>query len=245
MKNYTYHDFLAFLGVGGAHPGGIALTKKLLRDVPINQTCNILDAGCGTGQTAAYLAQAYGCKVTGLDLHPLMIEKAQKRFAKENITVRLVEGDIENSSLLAESFDLIIAESVTVFTNITKTANEYLRLLRKGGILLDLEMTAGKSFSKEEIEGFRDVYGVDEVPLQDEWKAMFRSVGFRSVEVVKENTVEEMLHDQSFQEDSSSSPEINPSKPMDPSLYKIWDKHQLLAERFSNQLKYSVYKAMK
>ncbi|MGY0694883.1 class I SAM-dependent methyltransferase [Virgibacillus sp. FSP13] len=244
MKHYTYHDFLAFLGVGGAHPGGIALTRELLRDMPINQTSTILDAGCGTGQTAAYLAQAYGCNVTALDLHPLMVEKAKERFKRENVAVRLVEGDIESSSLLAESFDLIIAESVTIFTNITKTVNEYVRLLRKGGILLDLEMTAGTSFSKEEIEGFQDVYGIDLVPLLDEWKAMFHSAGFRSVEVVKENTVEKMLHDQSFQE-SISSPEINPSNPMDPSLYEIWDKHQLLTERFSNQLKYSVYKVVK
>ncbi|MBT2217785.1 methyltransferase domain-containing protein [Virgibacillus dakarensis] len=245
MDMFTYHDVLAHLGVGGAHPGGLALTKELLKDLPIKQTSHILDAGCGTGQTAAFLAKTYGCQVTALDQHPLMVERARERFAREKVTIQLVEGDMENSTLAKESFDFIIAESVTVFTNVTKTAREYIRLLRKGGMLLDLEMTAGAAFSADEVGDFQELYGLREIPIAEDWRSIFRNAGFHSVEIVKEHTVAHLLEGQSLQKDAFELQELNPLEPLDPSLYQIWDKHQRLTERFSNQLKYVVYKAEK
>lgn len=241
MGNHTYHDFLAHLGVGGAHPGGLALTRELLKGFPINHHRKVLDAGCGTGQTAAYLARTYDWEITALDQHPLMLEKARVRFEKENITVRLVEGKLENSPFPAESFDLIIAESVTIFTDIAKTAKEYVRLLKKGGMLLDLDMTAGTSFDKEEVNAFQDLYGITQIPTADEWKQIWQTAGFTSVETVMENSV---AH-QSPQDGSWTSPELNPSHPLDPFYYQIWDQHQLLTDEFSDKLKYSVYKVLK
>ncbi|MBL5792479.1 class I SAM-dependent methyltransferase [Bacillus sporothermodurans] len=75
---YSYQDTLAYYGVGGAHPGGLSLTKQIFHNENITHTTKILDAGCGTGQTSAYLAEMYKCDVTALDIHPVMIEKAKK-----------------------------------------------------------------------------------------------------------------------------------------------------------------------
>src|SRR5690625_7715526 len=95
MTEYNYHDFLALMGVGGAHPGGLSFTKHLLKNVQIDQNSSVLDAGCGTGQTAAYIAETYGCHVTAIDRHPVMIEKAKQRFEANNIKVDLIQGNIE------------------------------------------------------------------------------------------------------------------------------------------------------
>lgn len=92
MYKFTYHDLLAYFGIGGAHPGGLALTKDMLSQEKIKARSKILDVGCGTGQTSAYIAKNYGCDVTALDCHPLMIEKAQQRFIKENLTINLCRG---------------------------------------------------------------------------------------------------------------------------------------------------------
>src|SRR5699024_3575108 len=115
MSEYNYHDFLALMGVGGAHPGGLALTKALLKNAQIDQNSRVLDAGCGIGQTAAYIADSYGCHVAAIDRHPVMIEKAKKRFKANNIKVDLIRGDIEQIPFAESSFDVILAESLTVF----------------------------------------------------------------------------------------------------------------------------------
>lgn len=36
MKRNTYIDFLAYYGIGSAHPGGFTLTKQLLAQLPLN-----------------------------------------------------------------------------------------------------------------------------------------------------------------------------------------------------------------
>lgn len=242
MHKYNYHDFLATLGFGGAHPGGIALTKELLKDIRIDQNSKILDAGCGTGQTSAYLVKTYGCHVTAVDSHPVMLQKAQARFSKEGVHVNLVQGDLENIPLVDASFDLVLAESVTVFTNIAKTACEYARLLRKEGILIDLEMTAVSPFSEEVTYQFTELYGMDQIPTARDWKDKFLRAGFQSIEIVKENSVVQALHGQFLETDYM---ELSESDSIDPSIYHIWNEHQLLTEKYSDRLNYNVYSAIK
>ncbi|MDI3411846.1 class I SAM-dependent methyltransferase [Bacillus sonorensis] len=72
-----YLDMLAYFGVSGAHPGGMALTKAVLAKADIDPERPILDADCGTGQTAAYLGQLL-FSVTALDSDAVMLDKAKK-----------------------------------------------------------------------------------------------------------------------------------------------------------------------
>lgn len=107
-----YLDFLSKFGVSGAHPGGIELTKKILENEMINKSSRILDVGCGTGETSAYLAARYGAKVTGLDINPIMIKKAKIRMAKYQLPVEIIHGSIEKCPLEDSNYDFIISESV-------------------------------------------------------------------------------------------------------------------------------------
>lgn len=42
----------------------------------------ILDAGCGRGTVACYLAERYGCRIIGIDIVPFELEIAKKRAQK-------------------------------------------------------------------------------------------------------------------------------------------------------------------
>ena len=95
ISRSIYLDFLSKFGVSGAHPGGINLTKEILKTEEINKTSRILDVGCGTGQTAAYLAEQYGAIVTGMDINPIMVEKAKNRMRKYQLPVEIIQGSIE------------------------------------------------------------------------------------------------------------------------------------------------------
>ncbi|WP_249728292.1 class I SAM-dependent methyltransferase, partial [Bacillus paralicheniformis] len=70
------------------------LSNTLFSTENITPGADILDVGCGTGQTAAYLATAYQARLTGIDIHPVMIKKAQKRMQKRRLPVRLLHGSI-------------------------------------------------------------------------------------------------------------------------------------------------------
>ncbi len=245
MSSYSYHDFLALLGIGGAHPGGLTLTKEVLQNEKINQDTHILDAGCGTGQTSAYLAKTFGCLVTAVDRHPLMVKKAQQRFRKDDVRVSIIQDNIENLTFNDESFDLILVESVTVFTNIEKSCGELFRVLKKGGTLFDLEMTAISPFSNEETKEFHKVYEIDKIPTLLEWKSYYLGGGFHSVELIKEKRVAQALNLQPLNTDRELLPEFNPSEHLDPLLYQVWDDHQSLTERFAQKLSYNVYRAQK
>ncbi|MET0960003.1 MAG: class I SAM-dependent methyltransferase, partial [Psychrobacillus psychrotolerans] len=142
MSN-AYIDILAYFGIGGAHPGGFNLTQSILEAENIPPKQSVLDIGCGTGQTAAFLAERFNCHVTAVDNHPLMVEKARQRFKNSESSVHVVEGDVQSMDYFVDdSFDFVIAESVIVFTDISKTLSELSRVLKSDGTLMMIEMVA-------------------------------------------------------------------------------------------------------
>ncbi len=243
MKKYNYHDFLAHFGIGAAHPGGFALTKELTKSESLSPQHKVLEVGCGTGQSAAYLAQTYGCQVTAIEPHPLMLQKAAQRFRKERLPIQLIQGSSEKLPFPGESFDFLLAESVTIFTNIVPSLKEYARVLRPGGVVLDIDMTAGLALTKAQQEEFKELYSIPYVPTEREWKKAFRLAGFRLANVVKKGTVASALSPKQHQ--YLEQPEWNPSAYIDPSLYDIWGKHQDITQKYANQMQYVAYRLVK
>ena len=69
----------------------------------------VLELGAGTGRVTAALAKA-GHRVTGLELSPAMVSKAQSRLQSEGLGkhVTLVQGDMRSFEL-EKTFNLVIA----------------------------------------------------------------------------------------------------------------------------------------
>lgn len=244
MSEWTYHDALAQFGIGSAHPGGYGLTKELLAKEALTAKTRVLDCGCGTGRTAALLAKRYLCKVTALDRHPLMLEKAKRRMAKEKVSrVRLMQGDIENLPFADNSFDLLLAESVTVFTDLGTALREYARVLRPGGVLIDLDMTAERPLSARELEELRLVYGTRHVPTEAEWRGRLEQAGFDRIEVVKGGSVASALTAMTEQQ-AADAQDIDPSEGIDPRLYEIFAAHERVTRQYRHRLGFRVFRAV-
>jgi ubiquinone/menaquinone biosynthesis C-methylase UbiE len=102
----------------------------------------VLDVGCGTGMLVALLA-AKGCRVTGVDISPLMLGQASQRLRRlgleERATLREL-GIAELDTAFADtSFDAVV--STLVFSELSDEEIRYMlaecrRILRPGGWLL-------------------------------------------------------------------------------------------------------------
>lgn len=228
----SYLDLLAYFGIGGAHPGGFALTKSLLQDENIHPTDFVLDIGCGTGQTAAFLAKQFECHVTAIDNHPIMIEKAKERFKESDFMVDVMEGDAQKLNIADSTFDFIIAESVVVFTDISKTLKELSRVLKSGGSMIIIEMTAEQNLSEELRRKVCNLYGINEILNEEEWISRFQEVGFTQIEII--NTPTDLV--------PSEINDINQSENIQAYFYDLWEEHNNFLLHNHRLIGYRVFK---
>lgn len=210
-----YLDLLAYFGIGGAHPGGFSLTQAILEDEEIQPFESVLDIGCGTGQTAEFIAQRFECQVTAVDNHLIMLEKAGERFENTVSEVSVIKGDAQNLDFLDDSFNLIIAESIITFTDISKTLLELSRVLKSGGRMILIEMVAEQSLSKELQEKTCNLYGIKEILNESEWKSRLQQAGFTQIKII--DTPSELIR--------TEINDLNPSKNINMDLYDLWDEH--------------------
>lgn len=216
--NYTYLDCLAKFGVGGAHPGGLQITKELLSRENIDETKSILDAGCGTGQTSAYMAEQYQCQITSLDYNELMLDKARQRFSSLHLPIEVKHGSTENLPFNDRVFDMILSESVISFTDVSLTLPEFKRVLKPNGVLLAIEMILETSISEEELEPILHFYGVSQLLTENEWYDFFQRAGFQQIDIEKFK-----LH---FEEtDLQNATDFSLSEDIDDEFFEILEKH--------------------
>ncbi|WLR51829.1 class I SAM-dependent methyltransferase [Bacillus tianshenii] len=181
MTTNKYIDMLAFFGVHGAHPGGMALTQQLLDEIELTPTSDVLDAGCGIGETARFLAENFDCHIHALDHHPGMIEKAKQMHSDVNPSIYFCEGNVEDLPFKPNSFDLILSESTAAFTNQPVTAQEFYRVLKPGGSLLAIEMTALHPEPTLELR-YQEFYGITKLLTAKQWIDLWRQTGFSDVQ---------------------------------------------------------------
>lgn len=95
----------------------------------------ILDAACGTGNLTIPAART-GAQVTGFDIAPNLLEKAQAWATAEGLTIQLDEGTVEQMPYADNSFDAVISMFGIMFApRPNETAAELVRVCRSGGLI--------------------------------------------------------------------------------------------------------------
>ena len=190
IQQAKYLELLSVLGIGGAHPGGLSLTTEIFKHENINDTSHVLDVGCGTGQTAAYLTHTFGAKVTALDVNRTMLEKAKYRMAMNDLHVKFIEGSIEDTAFADQSFDFILSESVLSFVDKPRALREIYRLLKTGGRFIAIEQTMNEELADDDAKHIMQFYGFDSILMEHDWVALLREAGFETIEIQQHATIE-------------------------------------------------------
>jgi ubiquinone/menaquinone biosynthesis C-methylase UbiE len=105
------------------------IVREILGALPVGVA---LDAACGTGRHAAYLAEL-GHAVIGVDTSAEMLAVAREKVP----AAELHEGDLHKLPLADASVDLVVCTLALVHVpDLSRALSEFVRVLRRGGDLV-------------------------------------------------------------------------------------------------------------
>lgn len=171
------------------HHEALLNENKYVADaLDIKESDIILDAGCGVGGTAIYIAEKYGAKVIGVSLNENQIEPA-KKYAKNRGVDKLVDFKVKNyndTGFPDESFTKIYAiESVCHTENKEDFFKEAYRLLKPGGKLAFIdEFVAKEKLSQKEqglLDDWLEGWAVPNMLTAKKFKEGLEKTGFKNI----------------------------------------------------------------
>ncbi|QWG17653.1 methyltransferase domain-containing protein [Bradyrhizobium sediminis] len=119
------------------HIGGRQASEDFLGQLDLSPEKHVLDVGCGLGGAARFVANRYGCRVTGIDLTPEYVETAKVlcRWVGLDNSISLHQGSALAMPFADRAFDR--AYMLHVGMNIddkAKLCSEVSRVLRSNAL---------------------------------------------------------------------------------------------------------------
>lgn len=159
----------------------------------IGPNSHVLDVGCGTGGNSAYLASKYGCRITGIDISDMMVEKARERAIEKEMEDLLDfrVDDAYNLDFPENNFDTVLTVFVSQFLDLDKAFPEFSRVLKSSGFLGINEMYRADYVPPEAIEKvdlseqiFRELTRLPfSLRTPTEWETGFKNSKYTDVSV--------------------------------------------------------------
>jgi hypothetical protein len=176
-------DVVALLLGESYHPGGLALTRRLLDILGVSRGDRLLDVASGTGTSSLVAAVEYHSLVDGVDLAPGNVTAATDRAASRGVAdrVRFHGGDAEALPVPDDGFDAVICEcALCTFPDKTTAAREMARVLRPGGRVGITDVTAERSRLPVELTGLMaQVACIADARTDAEYQGILQDAGLR------------------------------------------------------------------
>ena len=108
---------------------------RLVRFAGVSAGQRVLDVGCGTGVVSITAARR-GAQVTGVDLTPVLLQRARENQATARVQVDWREADAEALPFEDRAFDLVLSQFGHMFApRPAVVMAEMLRVLKPGGTI--------------------------------------------------------------------------------------------------------------
>ncbi|UCH15580.1 MAG: class I SAM-dependent methyltransferase [Bacteroidales bacterium] len=163
-------------------------TDRILAEkAQVKRADYILDAGCGIGGSAIYLAEKYNCRVKGITLSDRQVKWAKENAEKHNLSSLLSfeNKDYCDTGYNNGSFDLIWAlESVGTSASKSEFINESYRMLKPGGrlVLADYFKTGNFSTDNNKImKRWLNNWAISDLDTVEDFEYKLIKAGFRNI----------------------------------------------------------------
>lgn len=132
--------------------------RKALKMLAAYRPCTVLDAACGTGDLSLLIHKIVKPeKITGIDLSDGMLEVARRKRDEAGLQESIA---FERQDCLALTFPDASCDAVTVafgvrnFQQLRRGISEMYRVLRKGGVLMIIELSTPVRFPFDRLYRF-------------------------------------------------------------------------------------------
>lgn len=182
------HWVLANAGKKILRPGGLELTRIMLKNLDINSSDDVVEFAPGLGITAAITCGKNPKSYTGVDRSSEAADIVKKRLNYQN--ARVVVADAANTTLPNEFATKMYGEamlSMHIKKRKLEIINEAARILKKGGLYGIHELGLYPDNVGDEVKQqiFKEMATAIQAPVQPltiaEWTELLESAGFRVI----------------------------------------------------------------
>ena len=114
-------------------PGGLALTGRAAGYCGLGRGDRVLDVGCGTGATTAFLQAEYGASVIGMDFSRRLLAEART----QDPALGLIRGSAMALPIRADVLGAVYCECVcSLLPDAASALKDFYRVLQPGGHLV-------------------------------------------------------------------------------------------------------------
>ena len=173
------------------------MNEQLAKKLSQKSGSRVLDAGCGEGNVAMYLAEHHGLKVDAIDLLDFNIANAKANAIRQNQSqnVTFQVGTYMQLSYADNSFDAVYTmETLVHAPDYRKALSEFLRVLKPGGklVLFEYALKPKAEVTQSEEVGMQRIKQINRVaamPAFDEFTfgsmaPKLLSAGFEQAETI-------------------------------------------------------------
>jgi len=157
------------------------ISRKVTDTLGLRAGEHVLDAGCGPGETAVYLARRFQVRVTGVTVSAFEVETATKRAEAGGVgaLAHFEHGDFMELGHPDGTFDAVLAlESLQNAPDLDQVLGELYRVLRPGGRLSLADFSLESADDPQRLAKFMASLRLSVLPSLAEWNARLRAAGF-------------------------------------------------------------------